>query len=150
MRKHLLLLLVTFFAAVSLKAANEVYVGYCNGSSTTSGIGNAKGKTWASAAILIPNNIFKSYKGNKLTKVRVALANKMNIDTLCVWVRKELDGNDLSSGYITRKDNPKINTGWNEIALDKQLDITGEEDYYIGSVTSNVQTASLFLLCLVL
>lgn len=132
MRKHLLFLLVTFFAAVSLKAANEVYVGYCNGSSTTSGIGNAKGKTWASAAILIPNNIFKSYKGNKLTKVRVALANKMNIDTLQVWVRKELDGNDLSSGYITRKDNPKINTGWNEIALDKQLDVTGEEDYYIG------------------
>lgn len=129
-RRALLLFAMALATAIG-NAQNTISLGYCNGEIATSSAQTYQGTGWASAAIRLPASSLVAYKGSQITAVRAALVQRINIDTLTVWVRQSLDGNNLASGTITRSTTPRITKGWNEVALDAPYAI-GDADVYIG------------------
>lgn len=129
MRKIFLSLLILTSSLLSA-SAGEVRLGYCNGKVNTSSAVGASGRTWVETAIYIPAKLLGSYSGNSITQVGAGLAAKLNIDTLRVWVRSELSGENISQGEILKSD---LVRGWNNVTLSSPYVITGtEEGLYVG------------------
>jgi len=127
--------------------AGSVTIGYCNGEVASSTSIQMNGKAWIDCAIKVNANSLTSYSGNSITAVRAGLVARVNIDTLRVWVRSSLDGEDLATGFITRNEEPKIQKGWNEVTLETPLAITDDMgDVYVGyslHQRANVQAVSV-------
>jgi len=109
-------------------------IGYCDGQSTTKGsVTSAEKDAWVSAAIYIPAGTISTYAGNHIDTIRVALASKLNIDTLTVWLRSDLDGENLAEGTITKNSDTKIAKGWNSVGLNKPYNVAiSDKGLYIG------------------
>lgn len=163
--KHTLLsffLLLT--AALSANAqATRMSLGYVNGQMNTSGTDgfsiNSK-DTWVSGAIYIPADQVRLYANNHIDSIHAGLASRLNVDSLRVWVRTSLTGEDLASGAISGRSGstPRVAKGWNTIALDHPYAISNQsEGLYIGysyhqkgntvalSVVDNPQNNALFV-----
>lgn len=114
-------------------SADTLHIGYCNGQAGTSTPLSSSGKGYAEAAVRLPREALAAYRGNSIVAVRAALAERINTDTLRVWVRSQLDGENLAQGYVLRQGAGGIVKGWNSVALDLPLaisDATG--DLYVG------------------
>lgn len=107
-------------------------LGYCSGEVNSQGTLTVEGKTWVSGAMFLPSSMLGPYDGCEIVKVRAGLAARLNIDSLRVWVRYSLDGENLSEGLITTKTTPKIAKGWNEVELDSRVEIDSSRDLYVG------------------
>ena len=111
-------------------------IGYCQGNkgvfpSTSdtyfSEISTQK-KTWTSGAILLKEDRIQSLADNQLRDIHAALASKLNVDSLAVWVSEGLDGPVLSSDTITT-----MVKGWNTVTLTKPVNITKDmKQLYVG------------------
>ncbi len=135
MRKLFISILIGI-AATSTALAHTIGVGYVNrqvGDATGKTI---TGKTWAEAAVSIDGDMLALYKGNAVQTVRVSLpATKLFVDSVVVWVRTSIDGENLATGKATRfaDDNlPTLKQGWNEISLDTPVAIDGTQTLYVG------------------
>ncbi len=128
----------TLFAAFLLACTAAVYaqnslnVGYCGGKSTEEATMKIEGANWVEGAIYLPAEKMKAYTGAEMTSIRVALANRIGLDTLKVWVRSALDEQNMAEGTITTKTSSAIKQGWNEIALNKPYAIKEGEGIYVG------------------
>lgn len=131
MKKILLTLLALLTVAPLLAQSDTLALVYCKGAVASEGMATQKGNTWVSAAIQLPGETMEAYQGNSVAQVRVALCSRSNIDTLRVWVRKTLKGENLAEGYITMKTDTRIKKGWNVVQLNAPYAITGER-LYIG------------------
>lgn len=130
MKKISTLLFLFLFAILPAATAGEIRLGYCNDQVTLHSDVGTTGRAWVEAAILLPGNVISSYGGNQLTHVRVGLASSLNVDTLTVWLRTALDGDNIAEGTITRSD---IKRGWNDVALAAPYNIGSEDgDIYVG------------------
>lgn len=138
--KHTLLsffLLLT--AALSANAqATRMSLGYVNGQMNTSGTDgfsiNSK-DTWVSGAIYIPADQVRLYANNHIDSIHAGLASRLNVDSLRVWVRTSLTGEDLASGAISGRSGstPRVAKGWNTIGFDHPYAISDQtEGLYIG------------------
>ena len=127
----LLAALATLAQGVAQAAEQAVYT-YCEGSvsSTRDFVSDEVG--WRSAAMMIPAGVAASYEGNQLSTIRVGINKKMNIDTIRVWVRHSLDGENLVEQAIGRNLAQAINDGWNDVVLSTPLDLSGDEPLYVG------------------
>lgn len=130
--KRLATMLLLMAAIIGLKAQTTVTLGYCAGEATDKGTLSTEGKAWVSGAIYLPADMLAAYKGSKITKLRAALASKTNIDTLHIWVRTDLKGDDLKCVTFNSKTTPKLAKGWNEATLDEPLDVPEGQGLYIG------------------
>ena len=108
-------------AALSANAqATRMSLGYVNGQMKTSGTDgfstNTK-DTWVSGAIYIPADQVRLYASNHIDSIHAGLASRLNVDSLRVWVRTSLTGEDLASGAISGRSgsNPRVAKGWNTI-----------------------------------
>ena len=132
MRKILLLFLMASLGCVC--RAVIVPVGYSNGevsSSASEYILNSKGHV--SAAVYVTPDLLSTYAGNQLVGVRAGVYTNKYCDSLRVWVRKSLDGENLATGVVRRAgDGVKPVTGWNEIKFDTPYDFNDGEGFYIG------------------
>jgi len=141
-------IILTFLVLLALASwAESVTIGYCNGEVATSTSIQMNGKGWTQCAIKLQGSSLASYSGNQITAVRAGIVARVNIDTLQVWVRSSLDGENLAEGYITRDQEPKIQKGWNEVTLDTPIDIDDNVgDLYVGyslHQRANVQAVSV-------
>lgn len=126
-------------AALSANAqATRMSLGYVNGQMKTSGTDgfstNTK-DTWVSGAIYIPADQVRLYASNHIDSIHAGLASRLNVDSLRVWVRTSLTGEDLASGAISGRSgsNPRVAKGWNTIGLDHPYVISDQsEGLYIG------------------
>jgi hypothetical protein len=132
--------IITLLALLCLYGTGNAQVsyltlGYCDGNMNTSGtIGSSEKDIWVQGAIYVPASAVNVYAGNSIDSIRAALASKLNIDTLDVWLRSSLDGPNLASGRLTKETTPAIAKGWNRIALSTPYKITGDNTtgLYIG------------------
>lgn len=139
MRK-LFALLFIIGCALNISAKGEVHLGYCNGVVNKSGSVGATGRNWVDAAISLSGSTLKAYASNDVTSVRVGLAAKINVDTLRVWLRSSLTGDNLAEGEIVKD---QIVRGWNEVALSAPYSITGnEEQLFVGYTFKQRGTAN--------
>jgi len=130
--KKILILLLAAFAVCHIYAQNIVTLGYCGGEATDKGSLSTDGKKWVSAAIYLPADMLNSYEGSRITKLRAALASKVNVDSLRLWVRTSLTGPNVAEAVITTKTTPKMVKGWNEAELESPYTISSGEGLYIG------------------
>lgn len=115
--------------------ADAIYVGYCEGSVSTQGAAaftTDEENTWVSQAIYLPDEILRQYQGNDISKIKVALGAVSNVDTIQVWVRTSLDGENLTQGVIYRTQTTPFQKGWNEICFDTPWAIASGQGLYVG------------------
>lgn len=135
MRKNWFLLLALLAVATAGNAqVSCLNIGYCDGqvSKTVHKEFCSNDKdVWVSGAIWLPASDINVCAGNDLKAIRAGLAQKISLDTMCVWVRETLDGANLAEGGIPKAD---IQKGWNEIELNSPmiLDGTNTTGLYIG------------------
>lgn len=151
MRKCVYLLLTLLAVCTAGNAqVTSVNLGYCDGEVSRTVHGefcSSEKNVWVSGAIWLPASDINVCAGNELKVIRAGLAQKISIDTMCVWVRETLDGANLAEGGISKAD---IQKGWNEIALNTPLALDGNNTtgLYIGysyHQTSVNQGMSVFL-----
>lgn len=107
-------------------------IGFCNGEMAERAAIKFPGKgAEVSAAIHIPATYAATVGGNRLESINVALASKANMESLEVWVRTSLEGENLASRSIAKGD---FSQGWNNIPLDAPYDIPMEpgDGFFIG------------------
>ena len=131
MRKLFILLLMTVMV-IGMQAQQKINLGYCGGEATTKGSISTPGKAWVSAAIYLPADMLQSFDGSTITALRGALAAKTNVDTLHLWLRSSLKGENLAEATLTSKSDPKMVRGWNEVELEHPFTIDGSQGLYIG------------------
>lgn len=138
--KHILLSSFLFLAtSLTLNAqSTKMSIGYVDGEVNTSGTDgfstNSK-DTWVSGAMYLPKEKLQLLTGNHIDSIHAGLASRLNVDSLRVWVRTSLSGEDLASGAISGRSgsNPRAAKGWNTIGLDQPYVIDGTaEGLYIG------------------
>ena len=130
------------FSAIALLAVctagnaqvSGLNIGYCNGEVSTSihkEFCSSEKDVWVEAAIWLPASDVNVNAGNELRAIRAGLAQRIGIDTMCVWVRETLDGQNLAEGGIPKG---SVVKGWNEIQLDNPLPLDGSNSggLYIG------------------
>ncbi len=134
--KRLFLDILMLVALCSAVSAHTIGVGNVNRQPGESTELQAAGKTNCSAAVRLDASKLARYAGNGIKTVRVSLpATKLFVDSVVVWVRSSLDGDNLSQGKITRfaDDYPNLSEGWNEVELAKPVDLTeATEELYMG------------------
>ena len=117
----------------TLNAQNSTFsLGYCNGEVATKSQYGDMGNEYVSAAIYIPASTLSSMSGAEIQKIRAGLATRLNIDELSVWIRAELDGDNLAEGTLNRKQT-RVQQGWNEVSLATPFIIKEQsEGLYVG------------------
>lgn len=161
--KKILTLLIAWFAMSSVCMAQNgpFTLGYCDGQLATVATGDLfsnEKHIWVQSAVYIPAEQAKVLAGNRIEKIRAGLANKINVDSLRVWIRTSLDGEDLVTATMTKTSTPALNKGWNEFVLETPYEIPEDtEGFYIGmsyyqrgvaralSVVLNPQPNALFV-----
>ena len=127
--------LLTLFGVGNAQTSG-FHVGYCQGemgpfpSTTDEYFANVSTQkdTWTSSAILLSADKVKMFAGNELREVSAALVSKLNVDSLRVWVRSDLNGVNLAEGAAE-----SVSKNWNDVAFDTPLAITAETGaLYIG------------------
>lgn len=135
MRKIFISILLGIVAS-GTALAHTIGVGYVNRRVGDATGKNITGKTWAEAAISIDAAKLALYKGNAVQTVRVSLpATKLFVDSVVVWVRTAIDGENIAKGKATRFADdglPTMKQGWNELALDTPVAIDGTQALYVG------------------
>lgn len=123
-------------ALIALCSASQAQVsgmnlGYCMGymgDNPSSMVSTTKGDQ-VSAAIFVPADQMAPFVGNHIDEIRVGLASKLNVLEVKVWLRSELDGDNLAEGTLSEG----LQKEWNTIALDEPYNITEETPgLYIG------------------
>lgn len=95
----------------------------------------ATGKTSSSAAIRLTGDMIVRYAGNQVRSVRISLPKtNVLVDSIVVWVRSTLNGDNLATGKTTRFGDglPTFGEGWNTVELSTPCDIPAEGDIYVG------------------
>ena len=144
MKKFFTLLLLPLLMSVGMHAQSTVSLGYCAGECADKGSISTEGKAWVSGAIFLPADMLASYEGSHIVKLRGALASKIIVDSLVLWVRSSLKGENLTEAVITTKTTPKMAKGWNEAELSTPFVIPHGEGLYIGmSYRQKAEVAAL-------
>ena len=135
MRRTLIIiaLLTTLFTSLS---AHTIGVGYVNKQVGTNSDIRISGKGSASVAVKIAAEDLKLYQGNQIQTVRVSMPEtKKFVDSIVVWVRKDLNGENLATGKVTRFSDDgfaNLKGDWNEVALSNPYDIPANTPLYVG------------------
>lgn len=128
---------ITFLFALAafacIKAQETLNLGYCDGQlASTSNVSFKASNEWGEAAIYFPAEALKAYEGNNIMSVRVGLVSRINLDSLVIWTRHDLQGPNILEHTITKDSSPRISTGWNEMVLETPEPIDASQGLYIG------------------
>lgn len=137
MNKIVSLLIALFVLSVVCKAQSGGFpIGYCDGQLTTTGTPgfySDQKDIWVSGAVYISEGQAKMLAGNHVDKIRAGLVNKTNVDSLRIWIRTSLDGENMVSSLITGSTTPALAKGWNEVTFDEPYQITEDTGgFYMG------------------
>lgn len=122
-------------AGHALAEVSDMTVSYCAGQLPEKGdISFSQADAWVSGAIYVTPGMLSTYAGNQFVAVNAGLASKLNIDGLQVWLRYELDGENIAEGSVNTADGVKIAKGWNKVELDQAWTIPEAPDkgVYVG------------------
>lgn len=142
--KRIITAIFLFLAAVTtVSAADRYRLGYCDGDVSTGGLLEVKGASNADAAIYLPASMLERFAGGEIQAVNAGITTKLNVHSIKVWVRAELDGPDLASAEIDIRTSQRPRDGWNAITLDQPVAITGQQGFYVGYTINQTKTSSL-------
>lgn len=138
MKRFCLLLtaMVAMAGAAFAESASYIQVGYCEGivqKAGNSAFATDEADTWVSEAIYLPTSVLERYIGNQIDSLRAGTSATLNIETLTLWIRTDLDGENVAEVSIDKTTTPKFKKGWNTVALETPYQITADTPgLYIG------------------
>lgn len=132
--KKFLVTFLTFIGLTMSAYAADITLGYCGGYDPMSAVKCTDKEVWVSGAIYIPASTLNTYGGNQINGIKAALKSKLNIKELKVWLRTDLDGDNIMEQSVTTESDPAISKGWNFLMFDSPWDIPAdsEKGLYIG------------------
>lgn len=108
-------------------------IGYCDGQLGCASDLSFKNKNdWGEAAVCFPKEALVSYAGSKIIAVNVGLLSRINLDSLKIWIRNDLNGKNLVEHTITSSSMPRIAKGWNVMELQVPMTVTAKDTLYVG------------------
>lgn len=111
---------------------HAVNIGYCAGEASKAGSFSVGGNTEVSGAVYLTPSFLAPYDGCEINALRGALASKVNIDRLTLWLRESLDGVNLVETTVTSSTEPALAKGWIEAKLDNGFTIDASKGVYLG------------------
>lgn len=120
--------------AAPAQAQNEgqMGLGFCNHEiKEGTSIGRGDSGT-VEAAILIAGQYTNDFENPEIIGVNLAVANRINVQQITVWIRKSLDGPNIAEKSLERGSDPDILKGWNSISLDERCPLEAGSDFYLG------------------
>lgn len=143
MDKKYFLLLFALFLVYGMGGAQPLYrYGFCDGNVATQGRLSVEGKTGIEAAIHLTADELVSFSGDSFAGVNAGLTSKLNVHSLTVWIRDDLEGGNLAETTIDIRSAQKPRDGWNNIRFESPVAITPDADYYIGFTIEQTKTSS--------
>ncbi|MBR1732344.1 MAG: Omp28-related outer membrane protein [Alloprevotella sp.] len=140
MKKFLILFLLLPLGFRAAAEEVETVLGYCAGADAaaaqTANIGAVGNRM--SGAIRLSRATMMRYQGGRVTRIRFALAGN-GAENCSVWLRRQLGERSVVVQSV-----PSVSAGWNEVELNKPLDIDGEE-LYVGFTAQQTTSANLLL-----
>lgn len=134
-----ILFILTFFLPVSGQEDSPfLTIGYCDGRNGDKGEITSATAENISAAVEIAPQMVRALAGNDLSAIRVYLPAKTNINSLTVWVRNSLDGENVAESTVKSK---SLSKGWNELSLETPFKIEDGETFYMGYTFSQKKRA---------
>ena len=130
-------LLVSAYAGIGAHAAS-LHIGPCEGQIAQTGVGKT-GKGTVSAAIVLSAETLKEYAGAKITGMRFVLLTTDGMQNVRGWVRNGLTDANLDSASVAVP-----TTQWNEVALTKDIAITGTDSLSVGFSFEQQSTVKCF------
>ena len=127
--------LTVLCGAIEAQEVSGMNLGYCMGylGDNPSGLNSTVKGDQVSAAIYVPANQVRVFAGNHIEEINVGLASKLNVENVQVWLRTELDGENLATADINANTDPALAKGWNVVKLDEAYNISEETPgLYIG------------------
>jgi len=106
--------------------AGVLYAGYCNGNATGSGEIIFNDAQVVSACVYLDDSTMTRFAGNQVVAIDYYIISKLSINSLTLWVRSSLDGENLVEKTLSKSDLVK---GWNYTTLDVPMDIDGKACY---------------------
>lgn len=140
MKKYLFLLLSILLFNVRA-VADDVTLSKCGGDTSQQGLG-ISGYSSISAACNFYSEDLTPYVGGTITHLRCYIATTTNMKTLKLWVKNK--ANDLQTLSSVTVSSPVV--GWNEVALTKPVEITGEDNLCIGYTFTQTSTKPCYAL----
>ena len=116
---------------VGVASAHTISVGYSNGQVAETSPYKISGKGHVSAAVYITPEVYEKYAQCEFMGISVGLVSAKYCDSLTVWVREALDGEDIVTKTIKRANGAAINEGWNDVLFDTAMPLEGKS-FYIG------------------
>ncbi len=131
MKRYCLLLsaMVALTGAAFASSATAINIGYCEGQVNKRGNSDFctdEAPTWVSEAIFIPAEKMQLYAGNRIEEMMAGVSATVNIDTLEVWIRTELNGENLAAGRVDRESKPQFQKSWNQVPLEAAYEIASD------------------------
>ena len=118
--------------AATAQGVSGLHLGYCDGRLASAGtVGSSKKNIWVSGAIGLSASDMKPYANCHIDSICAGLVSKLNIDSLVVWVRTSIDGDNLAEGCLTKAD---LYKGWNRVGLKQPYTVPAnlQDSLYIG------------------
>ncbi len=142
---HIITALVAIFFTPSYIFATT-NIGYCNGENNKASTFSVEGNAEVSGAIYLTPSFLSPYDGCEVSALRVALATKVNIDRVNIWLRKSLDGENIAITEITSKTEPALAKGWIQTSLENKVIIDASKGLYLGMTYHQKAPAKVFSL----
>lgn len=136
MRKTIITAACVAMGFGSLPAAENVSVklGYTDGLESEQGYSLVMSDVEVSAAIYLPAELLAKYPGCELSGVQGMLHSRLNIDSMDLWVRSSLEGENILSATMSRESDPALAKGWNrcDFATPYIIPDSPEQGLYVG------------------
>lgn len=125
----ILLMLATPVAA---QADGQMRLSYCKGEVATYSQIGTQGENTVEAASYIPADMVSYYQNLRVVGINAGLASKLNVVSLTVWVRSELDGENIMEQTLDTGSGQTIVKGWNNISFKDTKSIVTDKGFFVG------------------
>lgn len=142
---HIIITFATMITA-SISTFGATNVGYCNGEKAKTSTFSVEGNANVSGAIFLSPSFLAPYDGCEISALRVALASKVNIDYVNLWLRHSLDSENITTTEITSKTEPALAKGWIQTNLESNVVIEASKGLYLGMTYHQKAAAKVFSL----
>lgn len=109
-------------------SAEKYWLTHCQGELPEKASPVIDGEATVSVATLFQADEMENLIGNSITALRFGIVSRLKLDNVSVWIADDLESQPVRCVNVAKSD---LKSGWNEVALDNPLTITGKP-IYIG------------------
>lgn len=144
MKLKLFSLALFIMAGVVAGQSQTLYrLGFCDGKVSSESKLTVEGAVEIEAAIFLSADDLSRFSGDAFAGVNAGIATKLNVRDITVWLRSELDGQNIAEASADALSSPKPRDGWNSLKFDAPVAFEAGKGYYVGYTLHQTKTSSI-------